>query len=377
MMIETETHFSFLGCILCGGLYTWCISESCILWKLREDVAPRHHQEGGGEGEREREVVVMMMMIMMMFMYVIMVIHVGGIELSDGWSVDETLEVRKLNASAGRFLKLELDIGDFEGGKNVKGITPIGFTVPDGSFHSKVRAASNNDMILSKNTKGEVYVRGNLTFEDHCHANQKFRKNICTTTHLDTAKAMSTYHVESTYYIPYEIIFRVDKSTTHLLADISFGLFSNVTRSNVKSFAAIRLELESHENERLLGFGNQPSYTNLKGTTFSINAQENGLGRGDEPITSALRVGEAVLDLLYHRKSTKTAGDSHTTYSAVCISLSLSIYLSLSLPICLFLCTFTYTYTHTHTHTGTDLSEFRLSNRDCRFHKLRGVRSKL
>ena len=70
------------------------------------------------------------------------VVRGSGIELSDGWNVDDSLEIRKFDKIAARISNVELLIGEFEGGKNVKGITPIGFSVPDESFRMKMKNSS-------------------------------------------------------------------------------------------------------------------------------------------------------------------------------------------------------------------------------------------
>jgi hypothetical protein len=47
-------------------------------------------------------------------------------------------------------------------------------------------------------------------------------------------------------------------------------------------YARLEISLGSTPSEMLVGFGNQPSYLDLKNQTFAIAAQENGVGRGDQ-----------------------------------------------------------------------------------------------
>mgnify|MGYP002775020628 CR=1 FL=1 len=46
----------------------------------------------------------------------------------------------------------------------------------------------------------------------------------------------------------------------------------------------------AEEDERFFGFGEQFSYLNLKGRRVPIMVQEQGLGRGDQPITAAVNL---------------------------------------------------------------------------------------
>ncbi|KAH8095292.1 hypothetical protein JL720_2582 [Aureococcus anophagefferens] len=61
----------------------------------------------------------------------------------------------------------------------------------------------------------------------------------------------------------------------------------------------------------LVGFGNQPSKLDLKNSSFDVVSQENGIGRGDEPISALVGAGAA-----------GAAGSPLTTYSAVPLWLS-------------------------------------------------------
>lgn len=52
-------------------------------------------------------------------------------------------------------------------------------------------------------------------------------------------------------------------------------------------FNRIQLTYMSHKGERFLGFGEQFSFFDMKGKRVPIMVQEQGLGRGDQPITAA------------------------------------------------------------------------------------------
>eukprot|EP00966_Prymnesium_polylepis_P320515 7376898-Prymnesium_polylepis.1 len=71
-------------------------------------------------------------------------------------------------------------------------------------------------------------------------------------------------------------------------------------------YSRLEISLASHASEMLVGWGNQPSFLDLKNQTFAIVAQENGVGRGDQPLSAAT-------DLI----SPGTAGTPLTSYSAV------------------------------------------------------------
>lgn len=57
--------------------------------------------------------------------------------------------------------------------------------------------------------------------------------------------------------------------------------------SKPKEFNRIWLSYASDENERFYGFGEQFSHMNFKGKRVPILVQEQGIGRGDQPITCA------------------------------------------------------------------------------------------
>ncbi|WJZ93799.1 hypothetical protein VitviT2T_012710 [Vitis vinifera] len=69
-------------------------------------------------------------------------------------------------------------------------------------------------------------------------------------------------------------------------------------------FNRVCLTYSSEENERFYGFGEQFSHLNFKGKRIPIFVQEQGIGRGDQPITFAVNL-----------VSYRAAGDSSTTYA--------------------------------------------------------------
>jgi hypothetical protein len=56
---------------------------------------------------------------------------------------------------------------------------------------------------------------------------------------------------------------------------------------NVPRLNRVLLTYASHAGERFFGFGEQFSCFDLKGRRVPIMVQEQGLGRGDQPITAA------------------------------------------------------------------------------------------
>ncbi|KAL3637145.1 hypothetical protein CASFOL_019444 [Castilleja foliolosa] len=69
-------------------------------------------------------------------------------------------------------------------------------------------------------------------------------------------------------------------------------------------FNRICITYSSEKNERFYGFGEQFSYMDLKGKRVPIFVQEQGIGRGDQPITFAANL-----------VSYRAAGDECTTYA--------------------------------------------------------------
>lgn len=70
-------------------------------------------------------------------------------------------------------------------------------------------------------------------------------------------------------------------------------------------FNQISLHLESTPNEGFFGFGEQFSYFNMKGKRLPILVQEQGIGRGEQPITFGANL------------TAKAGGDWHTSYAGV------------------------------------------------------------
>ncbi|XP_024524427.1 uncharacterized protein LOC9654271 isoform X1 [Selaginella moellendorffii] len=72
----------------------------------------------------------------------------------------------------------------------------------------------------------------------------------------------------------------------------------------VPDFNRVQLTYISHRNERFFGFGEQFSCLDLKGRRVPILVQEQGVGRGDQPITAAANI-----------LSYRSGGSWHTTYA--------------------------------------------------------------
>ncbi|XP_074320564.1 uncharacterized protein LOC141657287 [Silene latifolia] len=74
--------------------------------------------------------------------------------------------------------------------------------------------------------------------------------------------------------------------------------------TNSVGFNRICMTYSSDENEKFFGFGEQFSHMNFKGKRVPIFVQEQGIGRGDQPITLAINL-----------VSYRAAGDWSTTYA--------------------------------------------------------------
>ncbi|KAF1882715.1 hypothetical protein Lal_00002895 [Lupinus albus] len=78
----------------------------------------------------------------------------------------------------------------------------------------------------------------------------------------------------------------------------------NLDISESEEFNRVWLTYSSDENEKFYGFGEQFSYMNFKGKRVPIFVQEQGIGRGDQPITLAANL-----------VSYRAGGDWSTTYA--------------------------------------------------------------
>lgn len=114
--------------------------------------------------------------------------------------------------------------------------------------------------------------------------------------------------------LPGVLTLRVDDRAT-LVAAAAVLRLDNATTGAAPAGVVGRLAFAtaSPPDERLVGFGNMPSVLDLKNASFTVIAQENGLGRGDEPISTLINVGT---------QTAGASGDRYTTYSAVPMWLS-------------------------------------------------------
>ncbi|KAL6009824.1 hypothetical protein ACLOJK_000254 [Asimina triloba] len=79
--------------------------------------------------------------------------------------------------------------------------------------------------------------------------------------------------------------------------------------SEAKGFNRIFITYTSQEDERFYGFGEQFSHMEFKGKRVPIFVQEQGIGRGDQPITLAANL------VSYSSSENMSGGDSSTTYA--------------------------------------------------------------
>ncbi|KAL6988025.1 hypothetical protein U1Q18_013771 [Sarracenia purpurea var. burkii] len=89
------------------------------------------------------------------------------------------------------------------------------------------------------------------------------------------------------------------------------GTFESTSEENVRNngeeymgFNRVCMSYSSEKNERFYGFGEQFSHMDLKGKRVPIFVQEQGIGRGDQPITFAANL-----------VSYRAGGDWSTTYA--------------------------------------------------------------
>ncbi|XP_004493399.1 uncharacterized protein [Cicer arietinum] len=89
-----------------------------------------------------------------------------------------------------------------------------------------------------------------------------------------------------------------------LVSSVEDEIGDKVEMTKPKEFNRVWLTYASDENERFYGFGEQFSYMNFKGKRVPILVQEQGIGRGDQPITLAANL-----------VSYRAGGDWSSTYA--------------------------------------------------------------
>ena len=95
--------------------------------------------------------------------------------------------------------------------------------------------------------------------------------------------------------------------TPHDLPD-RVHFYLNVDQSNnpQQPLKKLYLSFASHEDEDFYGFGGQASFASLKGQSVPIFTREQGVGRGDQPVTD-----------IENANGSFAGGDQFTTYTAI------------------------------------------------------------
>ncbi|HNR90017.1 MAG TPA: alpha-glucosidase [Spirochaetota bacterium] len=103
----------------------------------------------------------------------------------------------------------------------------------------------------------------------------------------------------------YVMTFR-QASGGHLRFEASVAKIGCAGEFCARAFNQIEISYASSSNEKFYGFGEQFTHLNLKGHRVPIISQEGGVGRGREPVTSALNL-----------VSPGSGGDAYTSYISV------------------------------------------------------------
>ena len=223
----------------------------------------------------------------------------SSIDLSADWKVSLTGTSTLTASRAGRtplaLVGVGLEVGTISGGRNPKLTQGMGFSTVLGTWETQVHAKLH-DAVLSRTQNGTA-LSGAL-----CAT--RLRPPRCLLNALCVGRRFFFEVANATGCIPLsvEVVVGSDEQLRTVVtagADTAVALPKDI-------YTRLQISLASEPSEMLVGFGNQPSFLDLKNRTFAIVAQENGVGRGDEPLSTFMNT-----------ISSGTAGTDTTSYSAV------------------------------------------------------------
>lgn len=107
-----------------------------------------------------------------------------------------------------------------------------------------------------------------------------------------------------TAHVPYELTFWIDEDLTDR---VRFYVNIQSQGSPANPLKKLFLRYDSNANEDFYGFGAQASFASLKNKSVPIFSREQGVGRGDEPITYIANTFSSFF----------TGGNQYTTYTAI------------------------------------------------------------
>ena len=110
---------------------------------------------------------------------------------------------------------------------------------------------------------------------------------------LDCGGATAPYSM--TFWVPVDLPNR-----------IAFYIDVGRSTSSARPLKKLYLSFSSHPGEDFYGLGAQASFASLKGQSIPVFSREQGVGRGDEPVTS-----------IENENGSFSGGDKFTTYTAI------------------------------------------------------------
>ncbi|KAL9232641.1 hypothetical protein vseg_007726 [Gypsophila vaccaria] len=190
-----------------------------------------------------------------------------------------------------------------------------------GSFvvnDEKLHLFSNNQSVDDV----KVISGDNLSVFVEKHAKNGVNSNVlvingCVLSNNCCAKYMVVFYEKTSHQLGFQVkVGKLEFESRHLNPYPNPNLYKKQNEVKVKvevekkwvgegvEFNRVCMTYQSEENERFYGFGEQFSYMDFKGKRVPILVQEQGIGRGDQPISLAINL-----------VSYRAAGDWSTTYA--------------------------------------------------------------
>lgn len=221
----------------------------------------------------------------------------GDTLLADGWvaALDASgLTARRHGRVALEALNVTFAVGSLSGGRNPahRIAEPIGFSAV--AFHAEAETALANATLDDSGV-----VRGRFCVVWTAAKCALLRAACPAAAHLRSA-------ADSDGCVAGAVALTVADGT--LTATATVGGANATAAPPPGVVGRLAFATYSPADEVLAGFGNMPSRLDVKNASFTVIAQENGLGRGDEPISALVNAGTATAG---------AAGNAYTTYSAI------------------------------------------------------------
>ena len=182
-----------------------------------------------------------------------------------------------------------------------------------GSFEIEL---TGNQLILSSGSKQFWSTPAGKSFLNAGHGQEKVKESRGSFTINDTLTAFCTdQFVKSTESKPDRLVLRGELACTGPEARVPFQISFSAAGTQLRFEIRVDsheiemnrtfLTLNSQRDESIFGFGEQFTYFDLKGREVPVLTQEQGIGRGAQPITIGANI------------TAGAGGDWHTTYIGV------------------------------------------------------------